>query len=407
MTPWIREKFTSIVTVVIIGGLALVFIISGMFTPSRTRGMSDAAVAAVVNGDPINLPEFSRAVNQRLEMYRSMMGGKITEAQLKQMRIREGVIEGMISEKLAKQAAEKAGLAGSDEEVRETIRKYPAFQKDGRFDAATYKLVLQQNQLTPGGFEKMVRDGASAQSWQRYFAHRVRTSEKEVENEFLISNDKRNIKYVLLTTENGRKGVQVPTAEIEKFLKDPSKLSIAKSQFEFKKTQEFKGKTFDQVKEEIARSTIASEKLDDIKKAIEAAAAEAVSKLQVAKSADAALNAALKRYGAEVKETGLVSRLNPYLPGIGEAKDLLADAFAADSPINGKAKKYVSGAWTLVAVLIDTKKPDLSQLSKEREKILKQLSFRKERELYEAWMKKFREKSSIDLNTAVISGSET
>lgn len=391
----------------IIGGLALVFIVSGMFSPSRTRGMSEGAVAAVVNGDPISLADFSRALNQRMEFYRNMMGGKVTEAQLKQMRIRESVVEELVSMKLAQQAAEKAGLVGSDEEVREKIRQYPAFQKDGKFDTATYKMVLQQNQMSPGGFEKLVRDEATLQSWQRYFSKRVRTSEKEVEDEFLVTNDKRNIKYVLLTTENGRKGVSVPNAEIEKFLKDPSKLAIVKSQYEFKKTQEFKGKTFDQVKEEIAKSTIASEKLDDIKKAIESAAAEALPLLQASKSSDAKVNAALKKYGAEVKETGLINRMNPYLPGIGEAKELLSDAFANQSPIEGKAKKYVSGSWTLIAVLVDSKKPDLSQMAKEREKLIKQLSYRKERELYESWMKKFREKASVEMNETVVSGAES
>ena len=44
------------------------------------------------------------------------------------------------------------------------------------------------------------------------------------------------------------------------------------------------------------------------------------------KSSDAAVNKILKPYGTEVKLTGFVNRATPYLPGLGNAKDIMTDA---------------------------------------------------------------------------------
>ena len=124
-----------------------------------------------------------------------------------------------------------------------------------------------------------------------------------------------------------------------------------------------------------------------------------------ANGSDSSVNAMIKTYGVEVKKTGLISRANPYLPGIGEAKELMADAFAAASPITSKAKKYTSGGWILVAVVSETQKADLSKFSEEREKLVRQINMRKERSLYDAWMKGLRDRAKIEPNTSVV-GSE-
>lgn len=407
MLTWIREKFGPVMIGLIVGFIAFVFIFSGVISPSRTKGLHEGSVAGVVNGEAISLQDFSRALNQRIEFYKQMSGGKITEAQIKAARLREGVFQEMVSQKLSSQAAEKSGMAGSDEEVRERVRQYPAFQKDGKFDTATYKMVLQANQLTPGGFEKMVRDEVAQQAWQSYFRDRVRTSESELKREFQISNDKRNIRYVLLTSEVGKKGVKIPPAEIEKFLKDASKLSMVKAQYEMKKTTEYKGVTFDQAKERIAHQLLAAEKVDDIKKFNENLAGQIVGMLGTDKASEAKVNALLKPYDTTVKATGPVTRQNPNLPGVGEAKELMADAFAAKSPIDGKAKKYSSGNWTLVAVVTETQKPDFSKLTEQKDTLVRQLNFRKERALQDAWMKRLKDNSKIEMNEAVMAGGES
>lgn len=409
---WARSKYGTMISGGIIGFIGFVFVVSGVFNPKSTRGLHEGAVAGTVNGDPISLAEYNRALNQRLEFFKNLGGGKISDEQLKQFRVKESVFNDLVRRKLMVQEAAKQGMQASDEEVRDQITKIPAFQKDGKFDLATYKNVLQANNYNPGSFERMVREDISTQGWQSYFQNRVKVSDSEIRQQFMLGEDKRNIKYVLLTTEAGRQGVtgQVPQAEVDKFLADPAKVNLAKSQFEAKKDKDLKGQTFDMAKNQLAREILAGEKVEEIKKVNEKLGDQVAQAMTAEKGSDAKVNALLKPYKVEVRSTGAISRGNPYLPGVGEAPDLLKDAFAPKSPIDpaegGKAKKYVSNNWVLVAIVTEAKRPDLARLESERGNLVRQLTQKKQRDLSEEWLKKVQSKAKIDPNPQVV-GEET
>jgi len=407
MLTWIREKFGKTIIGLIIGVLALVFVFYGVFSPKSTRGIHEGAVAGTVNGDPISITEFDRAYKRQLDFFKNLMGGaNMSDEQLKSFHIRESVFNELVRRKIMIQEAEKQGNLPADEEVRDQIRAIPAFQAAGKFDIAAYKQVLEANAYTPASFEQMLRDDLAVQRWENYFRDRVNVSDDEVKVEFLTTNNKRNIKYVLLTADAGKKAVKVTPADVQKYLSDVSHTNLAKSQFEAKKDKEYKGKSFDAVKDDIAHDLIASSKTDEIKKANEQIAQEVLAVMTANKASDAQVNKILKPYGAEVKLTGLVSRETPYLPGLGNAKDLMADAFSEKSPIDpaqgGKAKTYNSATWVAVALVSETQKPDLSKLATERPTMMKQITARKERDLFESWIKKAVDKAKIDTNTAVV-----
>ncbi len=361
MLSWIRGKFGPVMVSLIIGTIALVFIFSGVFNPKSTRGLHPGAVAGKVNGESISLSEFNRELNRRAEYFKQMSGGKLTEEQMKAFRLREAVFQELVNRKLMVQEAQRSGVVAGDEEVRTTIRELPVFQKDGKFDSLTYKQVLGGNQLSPSSYERLVREDLAVQHWSRFFKDRARVSDPELKSEFLLSQDKRNIKYVLLDGKVGKK---------------------------------------------VAAGS-APEKPEEIRKFNEALAEKVLGVMTADKASDAKVNALLKPYGATVKSTGLVTRQTPYLPGLGEAKDVLADAFAAKSPINprqgGKAKKYTVMSWVVVAVVSEAQEPELAKLETEREKLMSQLKMKKERALQDEWLKKLSSKASIEPNPSVVS----
>ena len=404
---WARSKYGTIISGAIIGFIGFVFVVSGVFNPKSTRGLHEGAVAGTVNGDPISLTEYNRALNQRLEFFKNLGGGKISDEQLKQFRVKESVFNDLVRRKLMVQEAKKQGLQASDEEVRDRIREIPAFQKDGNFDKTTYKQVLEANQYNAGSFERMVREDISTQAWQTYFQNRVKVADDEIRQQFLLTEDKRSIKYVLLTSEAGRQGVKVESAEIDKFLADPAKTNLAKGQFEAKKDNEYKGMTFDLVKTQIARDLLSGEKIEEIKKVNDKLGDQVVALLTGDKSSDGKVNALLKPYKVEVKSAGPVSLAGGAMwPGIGDAPGLTQDAFAPKSPIDsaqgGKAKKYVSNNWVLVAIVTETVKPNLAKLETDRGTLLRQITQKKQRELSEEWMKKVQSKAKIDSNPQVL-----
>lgn len=407
---WVRERLGSLLSGGIIAFFAFIFVVSGVFSPKATRGLHEGAVAGLVNGDSISISEFNRSVNQRIEMFKGFGGGKLTDDQLKQFHIREGVFQELVKRKLMEQEAVKQGLEASDEEVMDRIREIPAFKKDGKFDVATYKATLEANNYTPGTFERMMRQDLSAQAWQSFFQNRIKVADSEVRDQFEMDEDKRNVKYALLNIESGKKGIQIPQTEVDKFLADPSKVNLAKSQFEGKKETEFKGKTFDMVKAEIARETLAGEKVSEITALNSKLGDQVAAILTADKSSDAKVNALLKSYKVEVRSTGMITAENKYLPGVGEVPDLVKDAFAAKSPIDpaqgGKAHKYVTPNSVVVAIVTTAQRPDLSKLEAKRGELVRQIANRKQRDVYEAWLKKLQDKAKIEPNAAVVSPAE-
>jgi parvulin-like peptidyl-prolyl isomerase len=408
---WVRERFGTFLTSLIIGFIAFIFVVTGFFSPKATRGLHEGAVAGTVNGDSISISEFNRALNQRMEMFKSFGGGKLTDEQLKAFHIRDGVFQELVRRKLMEQEAVKQGLEASDEEVMDRIREIPAFQKDGKFDVATYKQTLEANNYTAGTFERMVRTDLSAQAWQNYFQNRVKVSETELRQQYQLNEDKRDIKYVLLTNENGRHGIKVPQADVDKFLADTAKVNLAKSQFEAKKNKDYKSMTFDMVKNEIARDLLAGEKAEEIRKINDKLADQVMAMLSAGKAGDAKVNALLKPYKAEVKTTGMVTSEAKYLQGLGEAPELLKDAFAAKSPIDpaqgGKAKKFNLPAGIAVAVVTESKQPDMAKYDSERGNLIRQIAGKKQRDIYEEWLKRVQAKAKIDANPQVVDGDNS
>ncbi|MGZ3687963.1 MAG: SurA N-terminal domain-containing protein [Bdellovibrionota bacterium] len=405
MLSWIREKFGTVVIGGIIAFIAFVFVFYGVFSPKNTRGMGEGAVAGTVNGDPISIADFNREYRRRLEFYKQIAGGAITEDQIRGMRIKEGVFNELVRKKLLVQEAERQGMVASDEEVRDRIREIPSFQKDGKFDLTTYKQLLEANSQTPGSFERLVREDISMQQWENYFRDRVHVSDEEAKREYLSDEDKRNIKYVMLTNEAGRKGVKVDPAEIQKFFSQPAMMNLAKAQFEGKKQTEFKGQTFDVVKDTIARELIAAQKSEEVRKINEQLADQVIGALRSDKASDAKVNALLKPYKVEVKSTGMVNSKSSFISGVGEAPELLRDAFAKNSAIQGKAKKYNVAGGVAVAMVVETQVPELAKFDTKRDAVIKQIAQRKVRELYDEWMQKLTKKAKVDKNDAVVSAS--
>lgn len=409
MLTWLRTKFGTVVILGIVIFIGFVFVFSGVFTPSPLKGLHQGSVAGSVNGESISMAEFQQALNRRMEFFKNLGGGQMTPEQLRAFGIYQSVFNDLVTRKLLSQAAKDAGLVVSDEELRETIREIPAFQRDGKFDPQAYREVLEANRYTPGSFETQLREDLTVQVWNEHFRERVKVSEEEVKNEYLVKENQREIKYALIPRDAVKKTIDIPAKEIKEYLADEKNKNLVKSRYEMAKESAYKGKTLEQVQNQIAREMIAGNKAQEVTKKGQALAKKAAERLDATKASDSRVKSALKPLDVEVKTTGMVSRKTESIPGVGSAEQLLNDAFAEKSPINpaqgGKAKVYdVASGW-LVAVVSDVKKPNLSRLAeKNKLEIRKELLAQKERELFEGWLKKLQENARIERNEAIISG---
>ncbi len=351
----LRGKVGSYIVGGVITFIALIFAFEGVFGPKATRGLHDGAVAGKVNGDPISIGDYNRALERKLEFLKGLTGGKVSEEQMKMFRVREGVFQEIVQQKLMAQAAMDSGRAPSDEAVRQEIMTLPYFQKEGKFDPATYRGVLEANHYSTGMFEKMIREQLAVEDWTKSFSSQVRVSETEAKEEYLLSKNQRTYKIVSIPAS-------APAAESAKGEKKGESLTPK-------------------------------------------AAAEKVAGLMKAdKKSDDAVNAILKPFGVTVREIPDASQGSGFVAGATDHPELAKELFEENGLAVGKVKIYESPARISVVLVTAAKKPDLSKFDAEKGETESQLRTKKERELMNDVIKKLTDKAKIDPNPAVVGG---
>ncbi|MBC7387105.1 MAG: SurA N-terminal domain-containing protein [Cryobacterium sp.] len=344
-----RGKVGGYVIVGIIGFIALVFAFEGVFGPKATRGLHEGSLAGKVNGEPITISDYNKALERKTEYLKGMLGGKISDEQMKMFRIREGVFQELVQQKLMAQAALDSGRMPSDEAVREEIMKLPYFLKDGKFDPAQYRAVLEANRYTTAMFEKMIREQLAVEEWTRGFANQVRVSDAEAKEEYLSSKNQRSYKIVSIPA-------QMPKSD----------------------------------KTDLTPKT-AVEKVAGM--------------LKADKKADVPVDSLLKPFGVTVREVDDVTPGSPSIVGVADHPEMAKDLFNDSIPV-GKTKVYESSTRMTAILVTAVKKPDLAKFETDKSETMNQIRSRKERELMNDVMKKLTDKASIDPNPAVV-GEQT
>lgn len=155
MLQSIRDRLTGPIVWFVVGLIAIPFAFWGI--DSFNTGGGDPVVVKV--GDQkITQGQFRQSYEQRYQQYRSLLGESFRADLFDENRFRELTLEDMIQESAMRQYALGEGYRASDATMRDFLVSVPAFQKDGRFSADTYRELLQRQGLNPEGYEAQLRD---------------------------------------------------------------------------------------------------------------------------------------------------------------------------------------------------------------------------------------------------------
>ncbi|MEW5738309.1 MAG: SurA N-terminal domain-containing protein [Myxococcota bacterium] len=202
-----------------IGALALLFALQwGPGSQGCEIGkLPEPQTAATVNGQPIPLSEFATSYNQQADSLRRQ---GVPAEMLKQFGIHKQVLDNLVNAELLAQAAEKKGVAASDEDLKRSLKEIPAFQKNGRFDFETYKQILEYDKQTQTGFEDKLRRQLSAQRLIELVESSVVVSDEEVKARYLKDGNTARATFVRFTPTMFVDQVKAPRpAELEAWAK--------------------------------------------------------------------------------------------------------------------------------------------------------------------------------------------
>ncbi len=110
-------------------------------------------VVATVGPDRILYDEFSREYARQMNAYRQMLGDKFDEKMLEALRLKEQVLDRLVTHVVLLQRAKALGVIVTPEEVIAEIKRMPVFAQRG-FSKADYLFLLRRNGMTPEEFER-------------------------------------------------------------------------------------------------------------------------------------------------------------------------------------------------------------------------------------------------------------
>ena len=217
MLQKLREKTSGWIAMVILGLLCIPFAFFGMeqylFQQNHTFAAKVEAppkwwqsapswwpVTMLWQREEIDQNEFRDAFEQARQQARAAQGDNFDPREFESVDNKRRVLDGLVDRLVMQMSASRAGIAVSDEQVRDAIQSIPAFQVDGRFDPQRYQLALasQVPAVTPRGFERQVREGLQ----QSLMANQVATSAfvtpSQMDRLMKLIGERRDVSFVVL-----------------------------------------------------------------------------------------------------------------------------------------------------------------------------------------------------------------
>jgi peptidyl-prolyl cis-trans isomerase D len=194
----------------------VIFYIPDFLQSDATRAAS-GDVVATIQGREITAGDFRRTYGAQLQAYRNAYGANVSEQLLKQLGVEQQTLQQLVDQQAALAEAERLGIGVTDEEVRQRIFATPAFQENGAFIGEQRYQQLLRSQvppLTPAIFENAVRDEIVVDKLRAVLTDWVAVTDKEVEQEYRVRNDKVKLAVIPFLADNFRAAATATDDEV-------------------------------------------------------------------------------------------------------------------------------------------------------------------------------------------------
>ncbi len=262
----VSNKLSYFAVSIIMGAIIISFVLTGF-----TGLGSNAGEVASVDGTPITAREYNQALQFNLDRYAQMFGGKsLTNAQIKQFKIKESTLDSLIGQKHMLNFANELKFDAGKEHIKEEIKNYEYFQTGGKLDVNKYKNLLQANRLSPAKFEEDIINQIKSNRLQNLLSS-IQDSKSATENIMKLREFKLITTAVSFEKEALTEFIPVDKKKVTEFINDKGKEAILKSLYRTyeseintknqmakndKKVKAEKVLAFDKVKKDLAKKHI-------------------------------------------------------------------------------------------------------------------------------------------------------
>lgn len=197
--------------------IAIIIVPFALFGIESLVGGGSAKPVVEVNGTPISEQQLLSAVSLQQRQLIAMMGGQVDPSMLDQDKLREPVLQRLITEQLLLQEAKSLGLVAPDAALNQQIASMPQFQENGQFSPARYQSLLNAQGLTPATAKDQLRREFVLQQLQRGIAGTTLVSERELNDVARLLEQTRSFSYTVVDYSQRVASTELSEAEIQAF----------------------------------------------------------------------------------------------------------------------------------------------------------------------------------------------
>lgn len=207
----IRNKSKGWVAWVIVVIITIPFALFGI--SSYFEGANQITVANV-DGEKINAQSFERAMEQRRRFFRSQFGNNFDPEMVDNPGFRQQVVEGLISNQLIQNYAQKTGLRLSDTALRESILSNPQFQIEGEFNQDAYRRAVSARGFSTEGYEQQQRITGGINQIQTGLSSSSFANSQEVDQLLTLTLQQRDADYTVLAAKQYLQEIEVSDQQL-------------------------------------------------------------------------------------------------------------------------------------------------------------------------------------------------
>ncbi len=209
----IRDNSQGWIAKTIIGVIIVLLALTGF--DAIIQSTSNSRNAAEVNGEEITLNSLNAAVDMQRRQLIQQFGKDFDASLLDDKLLRQSALDSLVERTLLLQGAGDAGMAISDASLDQLILQMPVFQVEGKFDAARFDQILQQQGFTRMQFRERLKQDILVSQLQAALVGSSFVTDAEV-NAF-VSLDKQTRDFSSRTLKADATAVEVKDDEVKAY----------------------------------------------------------------------------------------------------------------------------------------------------------------------------------------------
>ncbi|OGQ83497.1 MAG: hypothetical protein A3F90_03125 [Deltaproteobacteria bacterium RIFCSPLOWO2_12_FULL_60_19] len=230
MLDFLRKRKRSWVVIFL---LLLVIVVFVLFYGGRSLNEQAADEAMQINGETISRREFLLHFQRVIEQQRELFKGALTEQLIRDLKLKNRVLEELIQRRLLLQETRRLELEATEEELSEAIARMPEFQVNGQFSKNRYLQVMRQSRIAPGQFEAERSEQIAIQKLYDLVQDALEVTEEEVRDQYRVREERVNFSFIRLAPGDFVGQVKLTEEEIKNYyernkdtLKAPLKVQV-------------------------------------------------------------------------------------------------------------------------------------------------------------------------------------